>query len=97
MVDAEEEKTADVLRHSLYVLYGSQTGNAESIAKELSEVLHEKGIDNTFASLNQFKTNGHPADRPCILVLICATTGNGDCPENADAWWRSIKLRSVVS
>jgi sulfite reductase alpha subunit-like flavoprotein len=30
------------------------------------------------------------------VIIICATTGNGDAPENADAWWRGVKLRSAV-
>lgn len=30
-----------------------------------------------------------------FLIVICSTTGNGDAPENADSWWRSIKLRSA--
>lgn len=30
-----------------------------------------------------------------FLIVVCSTTGNGDAPENADAWWRSIKLRSA--
>jgi len=30
-----------------------------------------------------------------FLIVVCSTTGNGDAPENADSWWRSIKLRSA--
>ncbi|RYH13617.1 hypothetical protein EON65_35215 [archaeon] len=83
---------------ALYVLYGSQTGNAESIAKELSEQLIEKSIENVFMNLNAFKSVLCPnTDKEYMLVICCSTTGNGDCPENADTWWRSVKLRSAAS
>jgi methionine synthase reductase len=29
------------------------------------------------------------------LFTVCSTTGNGDAPENCDAFWRSIKKRSL--
>eukprot|EP01031_Cornospumella_fuschlensis_P042682 gene42682-52151_t len=82
---------------ALYVLYGSQTGNAESIAKELSEQLVEKGIENVLMNLNAFKSVPSPSpDKEHLLVILCSTTGNGDCPENGDTWWRSVKLRSAA-
>lgn len=82
----------------LFVLYGSQTGNAESIAKDLSELLIARNIDNKLMTLNGFKSIPVPANgQTYFLLVICSTTGNGDCPENADAWFRSIKLRSAVS
>eukprot|EP00981_Chlorochromonas_danica_P012496 scaffold5082_cov195-Ochromonas_danica.AAC.7 len=80
----------------LYVIYGSQTGNSESIAKELSDLLEKKNIENKLMTLNAFKSIPPPANgQSCFLVLVCSTTGNGDCPENADSWWRSTKLRSA--
>jgi menaquinone-dependent protoporphyrinogen IX oxidase len=37
----------------VWVLYGSQKGNAKEIAKTLYESLLEKGKDCTFCSLNE--------------------------------------------
>lgn len=81
---------------NIYILYGSQTGNAESLAVELSEKLLEADIKSQCLALNAVKK----VDLKTVasfLVVICSTTGNGDAPENADGWWRSIKLRSAVS
>lgn len=78
------------------MLYGSQTGNAESIAVELSERLTELGIQNKCDSLNSAKKIPLK-EQALALVIVCSTTGNGDAPENAEAWWRSVKLRSAVS
>ena len=77
----------------VYILYGSQTGNAESIAKDYAQVLlEENGIPTECKSLNEMKKIVLQDVASCS-VIICSTTGNGDAPENADAFWRSIKLR----
>lgn len=80
----------------VYVLYGSQTGNSETIGKDLADKLQEDNIETECLPLNSAKKLVLK-DLAKILIIICATTGNGDAPENADAWWRSTKLRSAVS
>ena len=80
---------------SIYVLYGSQTGNSEHIAKDLYDKLLELGLPCKCQTLNTIKKVDLRNDASC-LVIVCSTTGNGDAPENAELWWRSIKLRSAV-
>jgi sulfite reductase (NADPH) flavoprotein alpha-component len=82
-------------RKPIYILYGSQTGNAESLAAELSDKLNEEGILNICSKLNEAKGVSLKTEAS-FAVILCSTTGNGDAPENADGWWRSIKLRSAV-
>ncbi len=79
-----------------YILYGSQTGNAESIARDLHEKCMNLGIPSVCCTLNEAK-NIDLKNESNFVVIVCATTGNGDAPENADTWWRSVKLRSTVS
>lgn len=82
----------------LFVLYGSQTGNSECISKELANELLDREIDCRLMPLNDFKEVSPPRDsQHYLLVIVCSTTGNGEAPENADRWWRSVKLRSVVT
>jgi sulfite reductase alpha subunit-like flavoprotein len=88
--------TAVCLFRKVYVLFGSQTGNAESIAKELAQRLSEESIPVECITLNAIK-GAKFKDECLFLTVVCSTTGNGDCPENADGWWRSVKLRSAVS
>lgn len=77
----------------IYILYGSQTGNAESIAKDLHAKCAECGIDTRVESLNTVKKADFVAEAS-FLAIVVSTTGNGDAPENADGWWRAVKLRS---
>ena len=66
------------------------------MAKDLSEKLSCDGIDNKCLTLNAAKKLSIKQLAKCLIV-VCSTTGNADAPENADLWWRSVKLRSAVS
>jgi sulfite reductase alpha subunit-like flavoprotein len=79
---------------TIYILYGSATGNSEAIAKELSTKCLEHEISNTCLALNEVKKTSLK-DEAAAVVIVCSTTGNGDVPENADQWWRTIKVRSA--
>lgn len=81
---------------TVFVLYGSQTGNAESIAKDVSEKLNMSDVENKCFDLNSAKAVNLKQEASCLLI-VCSTTGNGDTPENASNWWRTVKLRSAVS
>jgi sulfite reductase alpha subunit-like flavoprotein len=91
----------------LTILYGSATGNAEHIAKDLGKSINEKLVsscftDATVLELNHFKRKklfeswSNPPDNDTkynkhALVVVCSTTGNGDAPENAGRFVRFIK------
>ena len=84
----------------MHILYGSQTGNAEEISKELFAVLSEKGINCNHSSLNSvLKTDGFnfldQEESKTKVIMICSTTGNGDAPESANHFWRKIKNRNL--
>lgn len=78
------------------MLYGSQTGNSESMARDVSDKLKNEGVENKCLDLNAAKRLNLRDEASCLLI-VCSTTGNGDAPENATNWWRSVKLRSAVS
>jgi len=82
----------------IYVLYGSQTGNAEEIAKNIYKLFIEKGFNCYYLSLNESINE----DSFCFIqnndysnvIIVCSTTGNGDAPEQANHFWRKIKKRN---
>ena len=91
----------------LYVLYGSATGNAEHIAKDIADKFKASPCFDSVlcAELNQFKKKclptwetAPPADVPAQkygIVVVTSTTGNGDAPENADRFVRFIKRKTT--
>ena len=80
----------------ILILFGSQTGNSEDIAKDLHERCSKLAISSVCKNLNSVK-KVDLKEIAKFIIVVCSTTGNGDTPENADAWWRSVKLRAAVS
>lgn len=62
------------------ILYGSQTGNGEGLAKEFAQKL-ESIYDVTLVSMEDFKPN--TLKKLSYLLLIVSTHGEGDPPDNA--------------
>jgi len=95
----------------LYILYGSATGNAEHIAKDLAATyelyLKNPSFIGYFPSvicceLNDYKKKclSHwetepPSNTKHGVVIVCSTTGNADAPENSDRFVRWLKRKST--
>jgi sulfite reductase (NADPH) flavoprotein alpha-component len=63
------------------ILYGSQTGNAQSLAKKAGKTLEGNGYSATVSSMSDFKTN--QLKKVENLLIIVSTHGEGDPPDNA--------------
>ncbi|WMT27623.1 assimilatory sulfite reductase (NADPH) flavoprotein subunit [Bacillus aerius] len=63
------------------MLYGSQTGNSEGLAKKTVQHLEEKGFQVTLSSMSDFKPNN--LKKINNLLVIVSTHGEGDPPDNA--------------
>lgn len=88
-----------VATQELTILYGSQTGNGQALAEELSRNLEADGLHVTLASMSDFKTNS--LKKLENLLLIVSTHGEGDPPDNALPFYefllgnRAPKLESL--
>ncbi len=88
---------------TLYILYGSATGNAEGIAKDLAERKRPTNFTSVVCKpLSEFKKFVQEWDTPPSqgrkhgVILISSTTGNGDPPENASRFIRFIKRKETT-
>ncbi|KAL7552873.1 hypothetical protein ACHAWF_016118, partial [Thalassiosira exigua] len=95
----------------LYVLYGSATGNAEHIAKDLCATYEGYLKNPSFlgyfpgvvcCELNQWKKKCSDAwtEQPERgakhgVIVVCSTTGNANAPENADRFVRWMKRKTT--
>jgi len=72
---------ADVAGTPLTVLYGSQSGNCEALAKQVRKRARAAGFKPDVAALNDLA----PADLADVrhLLILCSTFGEGDPPDNA--------------
>lgn len=80
--------SASVAAKPLLILFGSQSGGAESLAKKLGKGAPAKGYAPRVLSLDAFK----PADlaaEPAVLI-VTSTWGEGDMPDNAVEFWKEL-------
>ncbi|WP_312753087.1 assimilatory sulfite reductase (NADPH) flavoprotein subunit [Rummeliibacillus suwonensis] len=79
--EKEQEKPLESKTITATVLYGSQTGNSQSLAEKFSQQLKENQVDVTISSLADFPTkNLKKIDH---LIIITSTHGDGEPPDNA--------------
>uniref|UniRef100_H2YB52 Methionine synthase reductase n=1 Tax=Ciona savignyi TaxID=51511 RepID=H2YB52_CIOSA len=81
-------------KQKLTVLYGSQTGQAEEIATQI----HEDAVFNGYdVDLHCLKDAGKKFDISQITcaVFVCSTTGDGDPPENARKFLRTLSRKTL--
>jgi sulfite reductase alpha subunit-like flavoprotein len=96
------------MKNIIYILYGSQTGNAQDISEDIYtqlsnnisyECIHmslNSTIENnTFTFINNNNNNNNTNEETKInIIIVCSTTGNGDAPETANFFWRKLKNRN---
>ena len=80
-VSASPAAQADAAE-ALTILYGSQTGNGEQVAKELAAAAQSSGFAVTLKSLADYK----PASlkRESMVTFVVSTHGEGDPPDDAE-------------
>ncbi|KAJ5665068.1 Oxidoreductase FAD/NAD(P)-binding [Penicillium maclennaniae] len=78
---------------SALILYGSETGNAQEVAEELGALAERLRFATHVSELNQSR----PEDLSSytITIFVVSTTGQGDLPANARAFWKSLLLKKL--
>ena len=72
----------------LLVMYGSQTGTAEALAKRLAKEAAQRGFVPRVLELNAFATVD--LAKESRLAVITSTWGDGEPPDNAAAFWQHL-------
>ena len=74
-------------------LYGSQTGNATEICKNLAAEASEKGYPVEVCAMNEVE----PEDviKPgAVITFVVSSTGDGDAPDNCDTFFTRLKRKA---
>lgn len=72
----------------LSILFGSQTGNAENLAKRIAREAGKRGFAPTVHDLARYPT-AQLASEERVLV-VTSTYGDGEPPDNAKAFWNFL-------
>ena len=87
-----------MLATGVAVLFGSQTGTAESIAHRISKTACDAGFNVTYTGCLNDAVSAVDWKTNLVVVCVTATTGDGDPPDNATKYWRLLgKLRREKS
>ncbi|MEH7505954.1 flavodoxin domain-containing protein, partial [Neobacillus drentensis] len=73
--------TAPPISKEVTILYGSQTGNAQGLAKKATKKLEANGFQVIVLPMSDFKPNN--LKKVQNLLIVASTHGEGDPPDNA--------------
>mmetsp|Transcript_1356 Transcript_1356/g.4068 ORF Transcript_1356/g.4068 Transcript_1356/m.4068 type:complete len:629 (+) Transcript_1356:334-2220(+) len=79
------------------VMYGSETGNAEEIARRIHSELKDRGFcPGHFGPMKSYTECGFglPSSERKVTVFVVSTTGDGDPPQNASAMLRFLRKKT---
>lgn len=77
----------------LLILFGSQTGTAEGIARQVAKECPQHGFTARVAPLNEYQDANFAAAKNA--VIISSTWGDGDPPDNAANFWSWLQADSA--
>jgi sulfite reductase (NADPH) flavoprotein alpha-component len=77
----------------LLILFGSQTGTAEGLAKKVAKESQPRGFAPKVLALNDFETANLAA--AAKTVIISSTWGDGEPPDNAVNFWNWLNAESA--
>ncbi|MBB6443904.1 assimilatory sulfite reductase (NADPH) flavoprotein subunit [Bacillus benzoevorans] len=81
VTELEKQETLPSISNKVTILYGSQSGNAQGMAKKVGQTLEGRGLEVTVSSMSDFKPN--QLKKVQNLLLVVSTHGDGEPPDNA--------------
>ncbi|WP_256757966.1 assimilatory sulfite reductase (NADPH) flavoprotein subunit [Cohnella sp. WQ 127256] len=85
---ADVAATVQAAPKEVTVLFGSQTGNCNRLAKKLTKELEAKGLKVSLSAMGDFKPNSLKTVQN--LLILVSTHGEGDAPDNAITFYEFL-------
>ena len=76
------------MSESIKILVGTMTGTAELVADEIVDVLEGKGAEPEIVLMDDLTA---ASVEPGLYVIVTSTYGQGDVPDNAQAFYDSLE------
>ncbi len=73
-----------------YILYGTQTGNAQRVAESIAEMLDQNEIDHQIFDMSEFEPEQFL--QISKLIIVTSTYGDGEPPDNAYECYEWLKF-----
>ncbi|WPT11078.1 Methionine synthase reductase [Picochlorum sp. SENEW3] len=80
--------------HPVVVLYGSQTGTAAEVAKNISASIEGMGLTSRVVSMNEMGFGNLSKEKTPCVIWVASSTGDGEAPDNATKFYNDAKKKS---
>lgn len=87
--DAYSQLLEGLLGAPLTVLFASDNGNAENLAKRLANRGKARGLKTMVMPMDEYPVEDLPSEEN--IVFVTSTAGQGEFPQNGHAFWEAIK------
>lgn len=80
---------------TIHILYGSQTGTAESVARDAVKVAEAHGLNPVIKSMDEIDADA--LTKMETLLIVTSTYGEGEMPDNAQMLWSAVQADSMAN
>ncbi len=70
------------------ILYGSESGNGQSVAEALAGTLDQRGLQHTLINMSDY--NPKTLKKESNVIVVVSTHGEGDPPEDAEEFYEFL-------
>ncbi|XP_061164721.1 NADPH-dependent diflavin oxidoreductase 1-like [Saccostrea echinata] len=77
----------------ILILYGSQTGTAQDVAERFAREAKRRLLSTRVMALDDYNVANLITEE--LVLFVCATTGQGDPPDNMKVFWRFILRKNL--
>ena len=77
----------------LDIIFGTQTGNAESLAEDAAALARTKGFTPRIAEMDEVEMD-HLSTMQNLIVIV-STYGEGEMPDNAHQFWEALSASTA--
>lgn len=82
-------------RGKLLILYGSQTGTAQDFAERIWREAKQFNLQAPVKCMDEYSIQNLIYEK--LVVFICATTGQGEEPDNMKLFWKFLLRKNLPS
>ena len=87
--DAYEKMLESLYGAPMTIIFASDNGNAESLAKRLGNRGKARGLKTMVIAMDDYPVEDLPGEEN--VVMITSTAGQGEFPQNGRAFWDALK------
>lgn len=85
----------DNTRRSALILYGSETGSAQDVAEEVGGLTERLRFNTTVLDMDSVQLRD--IAKPTVVIFAISTTGQGEMPQNARRFWKTLLSSALKS